>query len=880
MAKGDIISRLKLESGEFDAKIKRAGQELLNYAEHCRKMSQSMGYANRDAREFAKSLGSMQTVSQTARGKINELSEAFVNAKVMYKNMTDEEKRSPFGRNLSASLDQLKVRLNSAKRDLSDVQAELNASKFGQFGNVVDTIGNRLGVAGSLTEMLTSKTALLTGALGAGIAVIGKATEAWASYNSELAKQDEITIVTTGLKGDEAKRMTDTMRALSDTYKVDFREAVNAANTLMSQFGVSGDEAIRLIRDGMQGMIRGDGPKLLSMIQQFAPAFQSAGVSASQLVAVIHNSEGGIFTDQNMQAIVMGIKNIRLMTKATSEALAKMGIDGQEMTRKMSNGTMTVFDALKLVVGQLKNVDSNSQAAGEVMQQVFGRQGAMAGTNLAKAIEGLNTNLEETKKQTGEVGEAFSELQTANERLNTAIREAFSYDGWDQMATGIKSKLITALSVVIEKLAVIKDLYGSITPNGPRQPQNNGGIGYSDVQGAINYIQRGTNQAERERRYDQQIAALNSKLQQIGKERQVRNDDGTTSYVIDSLEKQQQKREALERRVRLLENKRESLIQGHNQETVKTNTVNTTTSTTNGSTSTTSIEDKMAQMWERTFMRSVATSDTFVNPNEYEGSEVWKAISQETETAIGPLQKMREELAYLTKSLDEAANPEAYQDIKKVIEGKQRQIADFTGETKPQKTEDKTSTELSKISGNMSKVTGGIGNIFNGLQQMGIEIPKEINNVIGVVNGISTILMGISALLTLINGKQDVQIFTNIIPFAHGGVVPHAAMGYYVPGTHRSGDVTPIMANAGELVLNESSQGTLAADLLQARGLLESIERFSPMLSMAAQTAVGSQMQGGVETLKLEAYVQGEQLHLVHNRFLKRSGQGELATWK
>ena len=41
-----------------------------------------------------------------------------------------------------------------------------------------------------------------------------------------------------------------------------------------------------LIRDGMQGMIQGDGPKLLSMIQQYAP-FRDAGVSASQLVAVI-----------------------------------------------------------------------------------------------------------------------------------------------------------------------------------------------------------------------------------------------------------------------------------------------------------------------------------------------------------------------------------------------------------------------------------------------------------------------------------------------------------------------------------------------------------------------------------------------------------------
>ena len=59
----DLISRLKLESGEFDSKIKRAGQELLAYSEHCKKMGLQMGYANADAKKFASALGSMATTS-------------------------------------------------------------------------------------------------------------------------------------------------------------------------------------------------------------------------------------------------------------------------------------------------------------------------------------------------------------------------------------------------------------------------------------------------------------------------------------------------------------------------------------------------------------------------------------------------------------------------------------------------------------------------------------------------------------------------------------------------------------------------------------------------------------------------------------------------
>ena len=142
----DVISRLKLESGEFDSKIKRAGQELMAYSEHCKKMGLEMGYANKDAKDFAKALGSMQTTSSSARGKINELTEAFVNLKVMYKNMTDEEKNNAFGKNLAASLDQLKTRIDQAKAELNDVNKELGNTKQAE----VNTTGGLEGLTSAL----------------------------------------------------------------------------------------------------------------------------------------------------------------------------------------------------------------------------------------------------------------------------------------------------------------------------------------------------------------------------------------------------------------------------------------------------------------------------------------------------------------------------------------------------------------------------------------------------------------------------------------------------------------------------------------------------------------------------------------------------------
>ena len=478
----DIISRLKVDSTEYDSKIKRAAQGLTHLAESARNSGAVLNVLEKENREYIQSLGRMETVAKTARGRLGELTSAFTDIRSVYNSLTKEEKAGQFGRELNKQLEIMKGRIRDTRNELKDIDRELGGSggKFGELGNVVNTLGSKIGLSGDLMGILTSKTAMMTGAIGASVAVIYKATEAWAGYNSELAKQDQITTVTTGLKGPAADTMTDAARAMVDTYNVDFREAINAANTLMTQFGLKGDEATQLIRDGLRGMIQGDGPKLLQMIQQYAPAFHDAGVSASQLVAVIHNSEGGIFTDQNMNAIVMGIKNIRLMTKATSDALAQLGIDGKKMSQELSNGSLTIFDALKQVAGAIKNVDSNSQAAGEVMQQVFGRQGVTAGTNLGKAIETLNANLEETKRQTGEVGDAMAELQTANEQLNRAIRDCFEYDGWDQMAKGIQASLVTALANVLQKIADIKAALGGMSVKQYQGDTKNGGGSFID----------------------------------------------------------------------------------------------------------------------------------------------------------------------------------------------------------------------------------------------------------------------------------------------------------------------------------------------------------------------------------------------------------------
>ena len=91
----DIISRLKLESGEFDSKIKRAAQGINQMVAEARKMNSTLISAAGNTEEevkanmkYIQSLGRMETVSQTARGKLAELTAGFTDLRHAYNQLS------------------------------------------------------------------------------------------------------------------------------------------------------------------------------------------------------------------------------------------------------------------------------------------------------------------------------------------------------------------------------------------------------------------------------------------------------------------------------------------------------------------------------------------------------------------------------------------------------------------------------------------------------------------------------------------------------------------------------------------------------------------------------------------------------------------------
>lgn len=172
--------------------------------------------------------------------------------------------------------------------------------------------------------------------------------------------------------------------------------------------------------------------------------------------------------------------------------------------------------------------------------------------------------------------------------------------------------------------------------------------------------------------------------------------------------------------------------------------------------------------------------------------------------------------------------------------GDQR-IRDFKAPTPKDKTEVKLSEEIGKM-------TSGISSIAGGIESLGVELPQGLQDVLGGIQGVISILTGISTIITAI---EAISAADAVIPFANGGIVPHAANGWMVPGNDHS-DRTLIAASSGELILNRAQQGVLASQLQDVAN-------------------------GGGYT---PSHISGEQIYIALNRYTRRTGKGELVTWR
>nr|DAR03466.1 MAG TPA: minor tail protein [Caudoviricetes sp.] len=410
-------------------------------------------------------------------GSLKSMRAELSNLTKAYSEMSKAERDSAKGKELQNHINALTDDIKEVEEGIQLYQRSVgnykNAITEAIFGNsrfgaslqaIVDMAGKSDGLIGQLSTRIGAFKTTVLGLVTnpyflamAGVAGVGMAFKWFYDYNKGLMEATRLTREFTGYTGEALETMRNSIAATADSMGKDFNDVLATADNLMANYHLSGEEAMKVINDGFASGadLSGD---MLNKIQQYAPTFHDAGISADQLVAILQQTRSGIFSDKGLDIIDMASKKIREMSSGTASSLDAIGISSKQVQQDLSNGTKSTFDVIQEVSTKMKDFGADSKQVGDVLKNVFGKQGAQAGIQLIEQLDTMSTSLDEVKKQTGEWGETQLENIKLHKELNTYLSSMFdmSQHGFEEM---IEKGKMFGTKVLVQ---IMKGLFNTI----------------------------------------------------------------------------------------------------------------------------------------------------------------------------------------------------------------------------------------------------------------------------------------------------------------------------------------------------------------------------------------------------------------------------------
>ena len=384
-------------------------------------------------------------------GSLKQLRAQLSNATKKYDEMAKAEREGAKGQALAQHINEITDKLKLAEEETqryyrnvgnyynSMMQAadDLQGTEFFGMDIVNDTeVSNIIKLAQNMDGLTDKLKAFGKTAIGlvmnpyfaalAGVVGVGMTFKWFYDYNKGLMEATRLTREFTGYTGEALETMRNSIAATADTMGKDFKDVLGTADNLMANFHLSGEQAMDVINKGFASGadLSGD---MLQKIQQYAPTFHDAGISADQMVAIIQQTRSGIFSDKGLNIIDMASKKIREMSSGTASSLDAIGISSKQVQEDLAKGTKSTFDVIQEVSTKMKNFGADSQQVGDVLKNVFGKQGAQAGIQLIEQLDTMSTSLDEVKKQTGTWGDVQLENIKLQKELNTYMSSMFDF---------------------------------------------------------------------------------------------------------------------------------------------------------------------------------------------------------------------------------------------------------------------------------------------------------------------------------------------------------------------------------------------------------------------------------------------------------------------
>lgn len=489
--------RKTIQNASTDADRLAKAQKALNDAESETNIRlQELKQAQKEANDIAKVTARL---NRSQEGSYNRLA-AMYKMNMMHLNTMSREMREN-----TAAGKKLEAETRAIYEEMKRLQAatgahQLNVGNYREAGDAVAEYGEKLkatlGLNSNFGEALLAlgrnsgeaKSALegLKGgfaALGktmitlatnpvflaiAGVAAAGAAFKWWYDYNSGLVEATRLTQQFTQLSGSALKNLRDEISGISDTFSTDFRETLQATNSVAKQFGISYEQAADVIRKGFAAGANANG-EFIDTLKEYPAYFKEAGISASDFVAIIAKSnQEGIFSDKGVDAIKEGNLRLREMTTATASALEGIGISSKKVQEDLQSGAKTTWQVMQEVSQKLSELPESSSKVGTAIADIFGGPGEDAGLQYLTMLKDIKGGIDDVIEKQGDMSKSLLEVNNAATECKKAFNNLFDSTGGDfetftnRLKTGLYDTLTGILITIKEVGAWWKNTFNAM----------------------------------------------------------------------------------------------------------------------------------------------------------------------------------------------------------------------------------------------------------------------------------------------------------------------------------------------------------------------------------------------------------------------------------
>ncbi|AWT43190.1 MULTISPECIES: phage tail tape measure protein [Streptomyces] len=270
-------------------------------------------------------------------------------------------------------------------------------------------------------------------------------------------------LVPPGATNAQIKSIATNAADLASSFDIDVAMAAQAAGSAVKNgLAKDGKAAFDLLAKGMTGL----GPAsedLVETFTEYGPIFQSAGLSGQTALGLIRQAIQGGWT-KDTDKIADAFKEFQLRgtegSKAVTEAFGKLGLDAKKTGDDIAAGGQRGEKAMDTVLDKLRALGPNSQDAKQIVSTLFGGPGEDLGAALfALDVDKASKAMGDAKGAADDLGKGLRD--NAASRV-TAFKNTMQQDLVEFLGTQVIPKLEKFFGFVRENKSVFVALAAGV----------------------------------------------------------------------------------------------------------------------------------------------------------------------------------------------------------------------------------------------------------------------------------------------------------------------------------------------------------------------------------------------------------------------------------